>query len=144
MPTTAVYTLKYKSTGNPMLTFKAPFWKSFLEAAPGARTLAWAKLKKDLQRHFVNVHMNPDQMDQWLEAQTPEMGADVSNMVSETWYMVINHFNSGLMNSTCVDIQKNLIVANAFYETIENVLASTPTAKVQQDEFDDANSFVLA
>lgn len=122
----APYTLAYKTSNSPMLTFRPVFWAEMLQASPEAATLAWAKLRYDLKPWYPNIRLNPDQVVEWNR----RIGVDEHGMwtsryagLEPPWYRIVHCYTDGLMLAGQKDIEQNLQDILVFYTAIDRGIA---------------------
>lgn len=121
------YTLAYKSSRSPMVTFRPAFWKVLLAAEPEAGTLAWAKLRHDLKVFYPDVRLNPEQQQEWHQRiGVNEQGSWTSRYshVDARWFRILRAYTDGLMASAETDIETNLADIVAFYALVNQGMSS--------------------
>ena len=121
------YTLAYKSSRSPMVTFRPAFWKVLLAAEPEEGTLAWAKLRRDLKVFYPDVRLNPEQQQEWNQRiGVNEQGLWTSrySRVDARWFRILRAYTDGLMDSAETDIETNLADIAAFYALVRQGMGS--------------------
>lgn len=116
------YTLAYKSSKSPMVTFRPAFWSVLLAAEPEAGTLAWAKLRHDLKAFYPDVRLNPEQQQEWnRRIGVNEQGLWTSrySRVEARWFRILRAYADGLMAAAETDIETNLADIVAFYALVQ-------------------------
>lgn len=120
-----MYTLRNKSSKNPIITFKKPLLDALLKARPESASLAIAKHLKDYKLlTSKDLHIDYEQKQALLAV----AGADDNGMwpskysnLSGDLYFVVKAFTDGLLNQSPIhcDISDALRRAELFFDMID-------------------------
>lgn len=121
----APYTIRYKSSRSPVITFRPKFFAKLLEAEPAASNLALAWLVKRLKdyggKSYRFDHEQEMALLQRYGAASDGTWKDrFSDVEGFERYVLIRSFRDGFLTQTTgMDVEKALSIASLFFKAAE-------------------------